>query len=238
MSQKMKNKSVGDLFKSVEKHINNSPDYDKKQQLVEEFEILKKQYSKFFYFTTLLLVFSIITIGFILFLSFKLEDVSFQKEKLEKELIKTEFDSLIEDLLEFKKRINEDSTESKVVEYRLDSLGNPKSYWTIVREKDSISKILLKTEPKAVQLDKLLPKYYTLSNQRTADSLKLDLLKKIIGLEFSQEIGERVISVEFKGRKIDSVRSGYLFLKNNMYLDSVEKRWLIDPNKYLPKRKQ
>lgn len=233
MSQEKKNKSVGDILNNVQRYINNSPDYDKKKKLVEEVKLLKKQYTAFFRFTMILLVFSILTTGFILFLSFKLEDVSFEKENLEMKLTKTKFDSLVEKLLEFKKELAEDSTEVDAITYRIDSLGNPKSYWTIVKEKDSISKMLISTKAKAEIYDQIKPKYRKSINNNLADSLKLSLLKENLGIEFEVKETKNNIQVRFKGKRIDSVRSGYLFLRGNLYLDTLEKRWLIDPTRYL-----
>lgn len=241
MSREKKNKSIGEILKNIETNIQSSSpllDEENKEDLKSDFNFLKG-YMKF---TDWITVFFIcLSVGLLImcyFLDRDIQDLNFRNNQLEIKLKKNKFDSLVENLLEFKKELDEDSVEVDAITYRVDSLGNPKSYWTIAREKDSLELKAKKLDVISDEHDELHKKYENLVTEYNAlelqnriDSVKLQLIKENLEIEFVIRKYEDYYNINFKGNKLDSLKNGIQALRQYFYYDKVKGSWKLDIDK-------
>ncbi len=238
MSQKKNSKSIGDIFNDLENYISKSPNLEEKEGLNEEISQLKKYVKGANRFLLIILLLFILTFLGCIFLLDRNDRLNFKNEALELKLQKTKFDSLVENLLEFKKKLDEDSVEVDAITYRVDSLGNPKSYWTIAREKDSLALKAKKLDIISDEHDELHKKYENLVREYNAlelqnriDSVKLELIKENLEIEFVIRKYEDYYNINFKGNKLDSLKNGIQALRQYFYYDKVKGSWKLDIDK-------
>ncbi len=238
MSQKKNSKSIGDIFNDLENYISKSPNLEEKEGLNEEISQLKKYVKGANRFLLIILLLFILTFLGCIFLLDRNDRLNFKNEALELKLQQTKFDSLVENLLEFKKKLDEDSVEVDAITYRVDSLGNPKAYWTIAREKDSLALKAKKLDIISDEHDELHKKYENLVREYNAlelqnriDSVKLELIKENLEIEFVIRKYEDYYNINFKGNKLDSLKNGIQALRQYFYYDKVKGSWKLDIDK-------